>query len=135
VHLSLLEATMPNSRRQLIQSAVSLAAVFSLPAPLLSGQGGHPAVSPQPLPSPNAPNPNFPQGMNGPGPTPPDQKAIDKQNQAELRSEVDKLYALASELKQELALTNTNFILSASFVKNTKQIEKIAKHVHDLAKG
>jgi hypothetical protein len=73
--------------------------------------------------------------MNGPGPTPPDQKAIDKQNQAEIRSDVDKMYAIVSDLRQQLSVTNTTSVLSVDFVKKAHEVEKLAKHVKDLAKG
>ena len=73
--------------------------------------------------------------MNGPGPTGPDQKTIDKQNQAQIRSDVDTLYALISDLKQEVSLTNSANVLSLSVVKKAKEIEKIAKQVKDLARG
>jgi hypothetical protein len=73
--------------------------------------------------------------MDGPGPSKPDQKTIDKQNQAEIRSDVDKMYALVSDLKQELGVTNTTSVLSVDFVKKAHELEKLAKHVKDLAKG
>jgi hypothetical protein len=121
---------MLDTRRQVLRSAVSVAAILSLPARFFAQ---HP--TPQPLPSPNAPNPNFPQGMNGPGPTPADQKAIDKQNQEQIRADVDKMFAIVSELKQQLGVTNTTSVLSIDFVKKAHEIEKLAKQVKDLAKG
>lgn len=123
---------MLDTRRQLLRSAVSLGVVLSLPARLLMAQRG---PTPQPLPSPNAPNPNFPQGMNGPGPSPEDQKTIDRQNQAEMRADIDKMYALISDMKQQLSVTNTIVVLPADFVKKAHEVEKLAKHVKDLAKG
>jgi len=73
--------------------------------------------------------------MNGPGPSTPDQRTINKQNLEQLRTDVDKLYSLAVELKQELGVTNTTAVYSVAFVKNAKQIEKLAKEIRDLAKG
>ena len=122
---------MINTRRQLIFSVTSIAAFLSLRPRLFRVQ----TRSPEYHPSPNAPNPNFPQGMNGPGPTPPDPKSINQQNQAEIRADVDKLSALVSDLKQELSVTNTTSVLSVAFVKNAHQIEKLAKHIRELAKG
>lgn len=122
---------MPNTRRQLIFSATSFAAFLSFSSRLFPAQ----SRSPEYRPSPHAPDPNFPQGMDGPPPTGPDQKAINKQNQAEIRTDVDKLSALVSDLKQELSVTNTSSVLSVSFVKNAHQIEKLAKHIRELAKG
>jgi hypothetical protein len=122
---------MPKSRRQVIQGfAVLTGLAVSVPL-VVFGQ----RPTPQPLPSPNAPNPAYPQGMNGPGPSQPDQKAIDKQNQAQMREDIDKMYALISDLKQEFSLTNSANVLSLSVVKKAKEIEKLAKQVKDLAKG
>lgn len=89
---------------------------------------------PQPRPSPNAPNPNYPPGLEGPQAKGPDTKAIDRQNQAELRSEIEKLYALASELREEVNQTDGRSVLSLSVVKRAQQIEKLAKDIKDRAK-
>ena len=121
---------MLDTRRQLLRSVISMAAALSVSSRLLGQR-----ASPQPVPSPNAPNPNFPQGMNGPGPTPSDQKTMDKQNAAQIRADVDKMYAMVSEMKQELGVTNTTTVLSINFVKKAHEIEKLAKQVKELAKG
>lgn len=121
---------MPQSRRFLLQSMAGVAGALTT-APYLFSQ----RPTPQPLPSPNAPNPNFPQGMNGPGPKGPDQKTIEKQNQEQIRLDVDRMYALVTELKQDLAVTNTTTVLNVSFVKKAHEVEKLAKQVKELAKG
>jgi hypothetical protein len=123
---------MLESRRHLIQKFAALSSVLAGAPFFLTGAAS--AQVPYKA-SPNAPNPSYPQGMNGPGPTGPDQKAIDKQNQAQIRSDVDTLYALISDLKQEVSLTNSANVLSLGVVKKAKEIEKIAKRVKDLARG
>jgi hypothetical protein len=45
------------------------------------------------------------------------------------------MYALVSDLKQELGVTNTTSVLSLDFVKKAHEVEKLAKHIKDLAKG
>jgi hypothetical protein len=132
VKLPFREAAMLESRRQLIQGFAVLTGLAAS-VPLVAFEQ-HPPT-PQPLPSPNAPNPSFPQGMNGPGPTQPDQKVIDKQNQAQMRADIDKLYALITDLKQEVTVTNSVNVLSVSVMKKAKEIEKLAKQVKDLARG
>jgi hypothetical protein len=122
-----------NTRRHLLQSFVAVAGAFATGPILLSGQTPHP--TPQPLPSPNAPNPNYPQGLHGPGPTPPDAKAINKQNQALMKEDIEKMYSVVSELRQDIQTTDTTSVFSVSFVKRAKEIEKLAKHVRDLARG
>ena len=123
---------MLDTRRQLFRSAASFAMILTLPARFVAAQQ---RPTPQPLPSPNAPNPSYPQGMNGPGPSSPDQKTIDRQNQEQMRADIDKMFAIVSEMKQELGVTNTNAVLSVNFVKKAHEIEKLAKQVKELAKG
>jgi len=59
---------------------------------------------------------------------------VDKQNQQEIRLEVQRLYAMATELKDEVDRTNSNAILSLSVVKRAQDIEKLAKQIRDRAK-
>lgn len=60
--------------------------------------------------------------------------AMEAQNQFELRMDVQRLYALATELKDEVDGTNTNQVLSVSVLKRTQEIEKLAKQIRDRAK-
>jgi hypothetical protein len=89
----------------------------------------------EPLPSPNTPDPNHPWGLGGHGGRPSDRKAIDKQNQAEVKADVEKLYVLITELKQQVEKSDVNLTLPVSVVKKSHEIEKLAKHVKELAKG
>jgi c-di-AMP phosphodiesterase-like protein len=86
-------------------------------------------------PSPNTPDPNHPWGLGGHDERPADRKAIDKQNQAEVKASVEKLYVLISELKEQVEKSDVNLTLSVSVVKKSHEIEKLAKHVKELAKG
>jgi hypothetical protein len=45
------------------------------------------------------------------------------------------MYAIVSDLRQQLSVTNTTSVLSVDFVKKAHEVEKLAKHVKDLAKG
>jgi hypothetical protein len=89
----------------------------------------------KPVPSPNAPNPNYPPGLNGPEQTGPDAKKINLQNQAEIKADVEKLYDLIGELREQVQRSDANSTLSLSVVKKAQQIEKLAKQVKDRAKG
>lgn len=89
----------------------------------------------EPLPSPNTPDPNHPWGLGSHGERPSDRKAIDKQNQAEVKADVEKLYVLITELKEQVEKSDVNLTLSVSVVKKSHEIEKLAKHVKELAKG
>jgi|SRR5580704_5981365 hypothetical protein len=126
---------MQESRRSLLVTFFGAASVFSL-APLLSAlqaPGVHPSP-PQPKPSPNTPNGNFPPGLKGP-PVTTDSKVINKQNQEEIKSDVSRLYEMISELKEQVEHTDANSTLSLSVVKKAQQIEKLAKQIRELAKG
>jgi hypothetical protein len=91
--------------------------------------------TPQPIPSPNAPDPNFPPGINGPDIKPPDKRTMDKQAQADVKADVEKLYALITELREEVQRSDVSSMLSLSVVNKAKQIEKLAKQVRERAKG
>jgi hypothetical protein len=99
----------------------------------LYSQPQHPDI--QPRPSPNTPDPDHPWGLAGHGGRPSDRKAIDKQNQAEVKADVEKLYVLITELKEQVEKSDVNLTLPVSVVKKSHEIEKLAKHVKELAKG
>jgi len=64
-----------------------------------------------------------------------DPKAIARANQIEIRTDIAKLYEMVSELKEQIEKTDSTATLSISVVKKAQQIEKLAKHIKDLAKG
>jgi peptidoglycan hydrolase CwlO-like protein len=101
-------------------------------APLLFGQAR--TSSPVPIPSPNAPDPRNPGGLDGMQATK-DSPAHSLQNQQQIRADVEKLYELTSELKKEVDATDANTTLSLSLVKKAQQIEKLAKQIKDRLKG
>jgi hypothetical protein len=61
-------------------------------------------------------------------------RAALQQNEKELRADVDRLYRLASELKQELDKTVTTEVFSVQMYKRTEEIEKVAKILKGKAK-
>jgi len=126
---------MSNSRPGMIIAPAVLAAGLAILALSSSSQAPHGSTHPpQPRPSPNAPNPNFPPGLHGPGITEPDPKAVDKQNQAELQGDVERLYALAFTLREQMKMTDSTSTMSVTIVKQASQIEKLAKEIKDRAK-
>ena len=65
------------------------------------------------------------------------QQLAKKQNevrQQELKKDTDKLFELATELKQYVDKTNEN-VLSMDVIKKAEQIEKLAKSVKEKMKG
>jgi hypothetical protein len=118
------------SRRKMVLSIFGATAGLMAGAPLYSG-----GQRPQPMPSPNAPNPSFPPGLNGPDQRPADKKQIDRQNQAEVKAGVEKLYQLITELRDQVQKSDSTAMLSLSVVNKAHEIEKLAKQVKDRAKG
>ena len=67
-------------------------------------------------------------------PQPVDKRAPDARDQVELRMNVQRLYALATELKEEMEQTNSNMELNALVVRRARDIEKLAKQIRDSAR-
>ena len=93
-------------------------------------------ATPQPRPSPNAPSElNALDRLNGPPATVDNGKqGVDQQNQLEIRLQVQRLYAMATELKDEVDNTNSNTVLNLAVLKRAQEIEKLAKQIRDRAK-
>src|SRR4029077_18594991 len=93
-------------------------------------------ATPQPRPSPNAPSDqNALQRLNGPPATVDNGKeGLDRENQLEIRLEVQRLYAMATKLKDEVDNTNSNTVLNLAVLKRAQEIEKLAKQIRDRAK-
>ncbi|PYU65346.1 MAG: hypothetical protein DMG49_24465 [Acidobacteria bacterium] len=60
---------------------------------------------------------------------------VEQANQKEIRPDVAKLYEMVSELKGQVEKTGSTSTLSLSVVKKPQQVEKLARHIKDLAKG
>jgi hypothetical protein len=122
---------MANSRRHWL---IGFAGVFSALA-LQGFAEGQLTPSPRPMPSPNAPDPHAPAGLDRPPMASSNPKGINPQLEQEIRTDVQKLFALASDLKQQVESTDLNSVLSIGVVKKAQQIEKLAKQIKDHAKG
>jgi hypothetical protein len=62
-------------------------------------------------------------------------KDILKQNQQQIHDDVEKLYKLATELKDEVEKTDASNTLSLPMIQKAEQIEKLAKQVKNLTRG
>lgn len=63
-----------------------------------------------------------------------DKKAVLKDNQKQIQQDVQKLYTLASELKDEVSKTDSTSVLSLAMVRKAEEIEKLAKQIKNLAR-
>jgi hypothetical protein len=82
-------------------------------------------------------SPPWPQPLQNPFPdTPkPDPKQILKQNKEQIEQDIQKLYTLAGELKEQGGKTDSTAVLSLPLVQKAEEIEKLAKQIKNLARG
>jgi hypothetical protein len=66
---------------------------------------------------------------------PPDPKVQLKENQKSLRQDADRLLQLAKDLKEDADKTEQTDVLSLSLLKKAEEVEKLARHIKDLARG
>lgn len=67
-------------------------------------------------------------------PGPPTEAQL-RQNQRDIRKDVDQLFSLAQELKNLAAKNDAATELSVTLIEKTEQIEKLAKKIRDLARN
>lgn len=131
---------MLQSRRSLLSVLCMAAGAITAAqfvTPTFASQHPNPPPPPQPKASPNAPiNQNAPLGLDGPQLTPAQRQGdINRQLNAALRGEVDKLCAMADELRSDMLHSNPSETLSITFIKKAQAIEKLAKQIKEHAKG
>jgi hypothetical protein len=74
------------------------------------------------------------QDKEGP-PLPNADKQILENNDKDIRKKVDRLYILATELKEEVDKTDSSKVLSLNLMKKTEEIEKLAREIRNRSKG
>jgi hypothetical protein len=116
------EAVMEITRRYFLRITGPLAVVLGSGAPLLAAQFAH---EPQPLP-PGPPDDRTPTI---------DPKVMMDEDQKTMRKDVEKLFSLAQELKDQVAKANPSAVLSLALVRKAEEIEKLAHQIQKLAKG
>jgi hypothetical protein len=111
---------METTRRFFLKMTGPLAVLFGASAPLLAAQRGQP---PPPLPT-------LPEDDTATL----DPKAAMKEDQKTMRKDVEKLFVLAQELKEEVQKTNPSAVLSLALVHKAEEIEKLAHQIQKLTK-
>lgn len=83
-----------------------------------------------------------PTGPGGPGrgeneelPLTAPAKAVLEANEKDIKKNVEKLYQLASDLKEQVEKTDSAKVLSLNLVKKAEEIEKLARSIKERAKG
>jgi hypothetical protein len=113
---------METTRRSFLKTTGPLAVLFSAGAPLLAAQHGQPA--PTPL--------SDTQDVTMPTIDP---KEVMKGNLETMRKDVEHLFALAQELKEQVEKTNSSSVLSLALVRKAEEIEKLAHQIQKLVKS
>jgi hypothetical protein len=117
---------MQSSRRSFLQMATPLAVLAGLPLEIRArGQ--------QRLPPPPPPHTTIPDASGDESPKL-DPKKIMEADQEHMKKDVEKLLALAQELKEERDKTDTTAVLPLDLVHKAAEIEKQAKEIENLAK-
>jgi hypothetical protein len=94
-------------------------------------------MTPQPLPSPNAPaNENVPAGLDGANiPVRGAGRPIPPATWMEIKSDAQKLYQMAASFATQVDNTNLTSTFPLSLLKDAHNIEKMAKHIRDRMKS
>ena len=100
-------------------------------APMIFPQGkSHTQQDPKPLNNaddkPGDESATFPPGSR---------KAALEENEKDIKKKVEKLFQLATELKEEVNKTDSAKVLSLAMLKKAEEIEKLAKDIKSRAKG
>jgi hypothetical protein len=104
-------------------AALARQVVFAQSSHMPQSAPQQPAQPPTPMP-----DPSLTPSINT------DPKVTLKRNQAQIREDVEKLYALALELRTQVETTETTQVLSLPMIQKAEQIEKLAKQVKTLAR-
>jgi hypothetical protein len=114
---------------------MTLAAVASCSASPSGSAFAQTKRTPYPLPPPSAEQENPAEQQAQKTDTAKAKRTALQQNEKEFRAGVDRLYQLASELKQQVDKTVTTQVFSVQMYKKTEEIEKVAKLLRGKAKG
>ena len=95
--------------------------------PMGGQEGGGSSKAPGQYPQDETTNPKTPAEL--------DPKLMLKEHQKKIHDDVEKLYDLAGDLKDEVEKTQTEHVLSLPMIQKAEQIEKLAKQIKTFARG
>jgi hypothetical protein len=107
----------------LLFTAVTVTPIALLARRTTAHQLGRRPGQPDPLSDPMNQPPSF------------DPKKIQEHNQKTIVQDIQRLYKLAGELKDEVEKTDSTVTLSLPMVQKAKEVEKLAKQIATLAVG
>jgi hypothetical protein len=115
-------------RRVICACSAGIAAIF------LSRREAFPQDPGMPPPNRRR-NPSDPEDPSAPGTPGAAKKAVLEQHQKNIKKDIEKLFDLAKDLKEEVDKTDATAVLSVAMLKKTEEIEKLARQIRDHAKG
>jgi hypothetical protein len=121
-------AVLMKQRRQFLRNLCLTAAPLMLLSQKLRAQGDVQNSKPRNRPDSKSGDDDspFPVGSR---------KAALEENQKDIKAKVEKLFQLATELKEQVEKTDSAKVLSLGMVKKAEEIEKLAKDIKTRAKG
>ena len=121
---------MDNRRRNFLNAIIALGVIAPM-AVMTRAALAQQGIGRRGVPPPGGINPTDPD------PAPPafDPKKIQQHNAKVILDDVQKLYKLAGELKDQVEKTDSTSTLSLSMVQKAKEVEKLAKQIASLAVG
>ncbi|HKF52289.1 MAG TPA: hypothetical protein VKB26_08250 [Candidatus Acidoferrales bacterium] len=124
---------MDSRRRTFLATFVPGVAVIGvgMVAPPVALRAGQSASRPQQQSAVPPASPDHP--LIPPAAMPPTTAQL-RQNQRDIRKDVDQLFSLAQELKNLADKNDAATELSVNLLQKTEEIEKLAKKIHDLAR-
>ncbi len=118
---------MSESRRSLLRGMAGAVAIFSIAASTSLAQDPFPKSPTSLHPGEDEP----PANPNAKSPT----KVRLEENQKDIKKDIEKLFDLASQLKQQVEKTDATAVLSLAMVKKAEEIERLARQIKERAKG
>ena len=122
---------MRETRRIFFANAALLSACLTLPREIFAAQN---PPTPPPKPQPGY-TPNPAEIHSNPAEAAAAKRARLLENEKEFREGVERLYQLTSSLRDELQKTPITEVFSLHMVKETEEIEKLAKRLKSQAKS
>lgn len=120
-------AVIEQRRQFLSKLCMTVAPIILLPEGLRAQDASQQSMPPaKPGSKPGDEDSPFPVGSR---------KAALEENEKNIKTKVEKLFQLASELKEEVERTDSAKVLSLAMVKKAEEIEKLAKDIKTRARG
>ena len=116
---------MNESRREALKLAAGAAGMVTLGALFAGAQD----------PSQRSPSTASGEAPPDPGVDAKRAKTLLEQNQKDIKKNIEKLFQLASELKDEVGKTDAVTVLSLTMLRKTEEIEKLARQIREKTKG